>query len=126
MDNRSRIKALILLGINMMSLSGCSAKEIKNFLSDKYKIIQEYYDTEDAPYYLVRVEKSFTENKNLRIVGSFETIEEAEEYLNNLINEDNYSLDINHVLYIVCISGIFYYCVHKTAKDSKEFKKLKK
>ncbi len=124
MDKR-RIKSIIMLGITMMSLSGCSAKEIKDFLSDKYKIMQDC-DDEDDNYYLVRVEKKLIKTKNFKIIGVFETEEEARAYLDRLTEENDSSFGILNGVYVVIIGGIFYYCIRRMIKENQKEKVLRK
>lgn len=124
MDKR-RIKSILMLGITMMSLSGCSTKEIKDFLSDKYKIMQEC-DDEDNNYYLVKVEKDLIKTKNFKIIGIFETEEEAKDYLDRLTDEGNDTFGVLNGAYVVIIGGIIYYCIRRMVKENQKEKVLKK
>ena len=124
MDNKKKIKALIMLGISMMSLSGCSTKEIK----DKYKIIQEYNidNNEDSNYYLVKAENDLIEGNQLKIIGSFETMDEAMEYLDSLDNPSEHNFGISEILGVILVGGFYYYCIRNYIKDAKKNKVLKK
>ena len=128
MDNKKRIKALIMLGVSMMSLSGCSKQDITEFLSDKYKIMKEYNldNSEEENFLLVKVEKNLIEKNKLKIIGSFNTMEEAKDYLNNLSKDDNHQFGIEGIFGIIMIGGFFYYCISNYVKGNKKEKTLKK
>ena len=122
MDNLKRIKACLLLSTMLPVLSSCSSNDIKY---NNYKIMQEY-NLEMDDYYLVKVDK--INNKKLEVIGKFDTIEEAKEYLDSimLLEEDNTKKNyIFSGVSILIIGGFMYLCIKNQKKDEKE-KVLKK
>ena len=120
MDNKKRIKALIMLGISMISLSGCSSKDTTN----KYKIIKEYNidSNDESNYYLVKVENEFIKNNKLRIIGSFETMDDARKYLDSLNSEEEKNFGIDDIIGIILVGGFYYWCIRSYTSDIKKEK----
>ena len=122
MDNLKRIKACLLLSTMLPVLSSCSSNDIKH---NNYKIMQEY-NLEVDDYYLVKIDN--INNKKLEVIGKFDTIEEAKEYLDSLmlLEEDNTKKNyIFSGVSILIIGGFMYLCIKNQKKNEKE-KVLKK
>ena len=103
----------------MISLSGCSSKDTTN----KYKIIKEYNidGNDESNYYLVKVENEFIKNNKLRIIGSFETMDDARKYLDSLNNEEK-NFGIEDIIGIILVGGFYYWCIRSYTSDIKKEK----
>ena len=120
MDKLKRIKSLILLMITMMTLSGCSKEEIANNLKNNYKIVHKMDDELNVNYYLIKMDR--INNKSFNIIGEFETMEEAREYLDMQIIRDKDQI-LNEAFLsgsvIIIVGTAAYLCVGKQKKEEK-------
>ncbi len=126
MDNKKRIKSLLMLSLMLTSLSSCS-KESINISNNKYKIMKEYSSSSDNDnFYLIKVNNNdLMKDKNLKVIGNFNTLEEAREYLNALIEREKIETDyiIGQGVTLIIIGGLFYYFIKKEKKEEKVLKK---
>jgi hypothetical protein len=113
-DVIKKLKALILLGITTLSLSGCSKEEIDTFISSHYKIIEKCgLDIEMSQgYYLLKAnELNILGTAPYKVIGEFNTLEEANNYLNSMINNESNSIPtevIKGVIAGIVIGGALY------------------
>ena len=124
MDNKKRIKSLLMLSLMLTSLSSCSKDDIK--INSNYKIIQDYDIENENNFYLVKVNKiDLMKDKTFKIIGNFNSYEEARDYLNILIESEKVEMDyiIGQGVTLVIIGGLFYYFISNEKKSQKVLKK---
>ncbi len=128
MDTLKRLKAMLLLGVTMTSLTGCSLDDVTDYYYSKedYRVMRSYSDEGEEKEFLL-VKASYTGNKSLKIIGSFNTFEEAEIYLERLIQDQKKEFEKNLIgvpIAVVLIGGALYYLFRREVKEQEKAKSL--
>ncbi len=125
-----RLKTGILLGMMVPILSSCSNDNIDNYLKKDYKILKAYeIDSEiDNDYYLVIIDNN--SNESLQILGKFDSIEKAREYIEYISNNDkNKMLDgliVSGAGVVTSLGFMIYNKKREKEEDNAKIKVLKR
>lgn len=123
MNNLKKIKAYLLLSMMLPTLSSCSNNNIDDNLRKNYKIIQSYELDNYASdgYYLVKLD-----NNSYNIVGHFDTLEEAKEYLDSLdLSDDSIKKFVFIEATTLIIFGFMYFSKKNVQEKINENEKKK-
>ncbi len=123
--NIKRLKTCVLLSMMMPLLSSCSSDNIDNYIKKDYKIIKAYeMNSEDNDdFYLIKIDKNIL--NSVKVIGKFNTIEEAKEYLNIIISNKEKEVTDNLILSglsIIIVGGYAYYWIMSNKKDMEKDK----